>query len=489
MPTRNMVKPSGIMLRFLVLSAIIPSLMPLMSASALPETIIGDGLDNFEAEYQVPNSAALGDNMIVATGSAVLADKDDKDKDKDHDHDDEDKDKDHDKDDHHDHGNGLSGPVARAQSITTDEDKSINIVLDGSDDDGDAISFSIVADPQHGRLGELNLLTGTVSYDPSRDYHGRDSFTFIVNDGTSDSQPATVTIDVSSVNDAPISLDGEIQTRENAKISFSLTARDADNDTLTYQISTSPAHGSLTGTAPNLVYAPYSNFDGLDSITFKANDGTTFSNVANLLITVKQEKDDRERRNDVTKVEEKIPASNSTNTNSTIMIEGAVDDSPVSAVNFDPFAIAKTMIINSAASQSETFGLFVAQLGEDFLAPRLILPTSPVEVLATTRTGAHVTYTVQAVDDKDGEITPFCSPSSGSSFPVGRVNVLCKATDSAGNVALQSFIVVVMHAGDQVDAAVNTFDAAYSFLIPTIVIGGLAAAYGGFRVFKRAKSA
>jgi hypothetical protein len=49
---------------------------------------------------------------------------------------------------------------------------------------------------------------------------------------------------------------------------------------------TTPAHGTLSGTAPNLTYTPDSNFNGSDSFTFKANDGHADSNVATVSITV-----------------------------------------------------------------------------------------------------------------------------------------------------------------------------------------------------------
>src|SRR5512145_1666965 len=56
--------------------------------------------------------------------------------------------------------------------------------------------------------------------------------------------------------------------------------------TLTYTVLTLPAHGTLTGSKPNLHYSPDMNYVGTDSFTFKANDGTTDSNTATVSITV-----------------------------------------------------------------------------------------------------------------------------------------------------------------------------------------------------------
>jgi Big-like domain-containing protein len=58
------------------------------------------------------------------------------------------------------------------------------------------LSFIIVDDPSNGQLGNVNPSTNTVTYTPDEDYSGEDNFTFIVNDGTSDSNEATVSITV-----------------------------------------------------------------------------------------------------------------------------------------------------------------------------------------------------------------------------------------------------------------------------------------------------
>ena len=49
---------------------------------------------------------------------------------------------------------------------------------------------------------------------------------------------------------------------------------------------TRPAHGTLSGTAPNLTYTPAANYNGPDSFTFTVNDGTVDSAAATVSITV-----------------------------------------------------------------------------------------------------------------------------------------------------------------------------------------------------------
>src|SRR5918994_1681453 len=87
-------------------------------------------------------------------------------------------------------------PIAQDDSITTAQNQQLNIKLNANDADGDDLSFTIVDDPYNGQLGNVNPSTNTVTYTPDEDYSGEDNFTFIVNDGTIDSNEATVSITV-----------------------------------------------------------------------------------------------------------------------------------------------------------------------------------------------------------------------------------------------------------------------------------------------------
>ena len=96
-----------------------------------------------------------------------------------------------------------AAPVAEAQTVVTDEDSAVSITLSASDDDGDALSYSVVtgSGPTNGALSGT---APNLTYTPKKDFNGSDSFTFKVNDGNDDSSPATVSITVTAVNDAPV---------------------------------------------------------------------------------------------------------------------------------------------------------------------------------------------------------------------------------------------------------------------------------------------
>ncbi len=87
-------------------------------------------------------------------------------------------------------------------------------------------------------------------------------------------------------NTAPICHPKEISTDEDAPLEITLSAFDAQDDALTYEIVTGPSNGSLSGTLPAITYAPNPNFNGSDSFTFTASDKTSTSKVAIVTITV-----------------------------------------------------------------------------------------------------------------------------------------------------------------------------------------------------------
>ena len=69
-------------------------------------------------------------------------------------------------------------------------------------------------------------------------------------------------------------------------MAITLKATDADGDPLTYTVTGGPAHGSLSGTPPELTYTPDPGYNGPDSFTFMASDGYFDSNEATVSITV-----------------------------------------------------------------------------------------------------------------------------------------------------------------------------------------------------------
>jgi hypothetical protein len=91
-------------------------------------------------------------------------------------------------------------PVAGSQSVSVNEGASVAITLVASDVDGDALTYTVLPPSQ----GTLSGTSPNLTYTPHTSYFGPDSFTFKVNDGHVDSAAATVSINVISINDAPV---------------------------------------------------------------------------------------------------------------------------------------------------------------------------------------------------------------------------------------------------------------------------------------------
>jgi hypothetical protein len=174
-------------------------------------------------------------------------------------------------------------PTADPQSLITPEDTPLNIILTGSDPDTDPLSFTVISTPTHGLLAGI---APNLTYTPTLNYNGTDSFSFLVNDGHVNSVPAVVDIEVTPVNDAPVANPQSVTTRQNLPVMVTLSGSDVDNDNLTFHVVMPPNHGTLSGTAPSLIYTPDPGYAGMDSFSFVANDGELDSVAAEVSITI-----------------------------------------------------------------------------------------------------------------------------------------------------------------------------------------------------------
>lgn len=87
-------------------------------------------------------------------------------------------------------------------------------------------------------------------------------------------------------NETPTADNKSISTDEDTSVGVLLSGSDPEGDNLTFQVVNNPAHGTLTGTPPNLTYTPAADYFGADSFTYTANDGISTSPPATVSITV-----------------------------------------------------------------------------------------------------------------------------------------------------------------------------------------------------------
>lgn|GEM_PF-5324141 len=178
-------------------------------------------------------------------------------------------------------------PVANPQTVTVFRNTTQTITLNSSDPDGDVLNCVVLTGPSHGTLsGPVPNLTGEVNYTPATGYTGPDSFTWQVTDPAGGTASATVTIDVLRGNLPPTAQPGAVSTVSGVPVNVVLAGSDPDGDALAFSVLTSPAHGTLSGGVPNLVYTPAAGYLGADSFTFKVNDGQVDSAPAAVTVDV-----------------------------------------------------------------------------------------------------------------------------------------------------------------------------------------------------------
>jgi len=168
-------------------------------------------------------------------------------------------------------------PVATNISSTSAEDNSVMINLSATDEDHDALTYSVVSNPAHGTTSFFDV--DTVIYTPAANYNGADEFTYRAYDGVAYSNTSTVSVSVSAVNDVPTANNSSAITNDQTSIQISLSGSDVDGDALSYRIVNSPDHGWAEEISEGVVeFRPDSPYSGSTSFTFSVNDGARSSN-------------------------------------------------------------------------------------------------------------------------------------------------------------------------------------------------------------------
>jgi probable HAF family extracellular repeat protein len=104
--------------------------------------------------------------------------------------------------------------------------------------------------------------------------------------GDSDSATAMAHAVRWQLNRGPSAQGGNASTPQDTPVPVTLGGSDPDGDGLAFAIVTPPAHGTLSGVAPNLVYTPNPGWSGSDGFAFTVNDGALTSAPATVALTV-----------------------------------------------------------------------------------------------------------------------------------------------------------------------------------------------------------
>ncbi|WP_369983893.1 Ig-like domain-containing protein [Thalassolituus sp.] len=159
----------------------------------------------------------------------------------------------------------------QSASVTTNEDTAGSTTLTATDIDGDSLTWTVSEDAAHGTAA---VVGGQVSYTPNANFNGSDAFTVAVSDGEL-SDSILVSVTVNSVNDEPVIAQGEsisLNTAEDTEGSVTLTASDADGDTLTWAVEAAATNGEASVEDGVVAYMPAAGFNGTDSFTVTVSD-------------------------------------------------------------------------------------------------------------------------------------------------------------------------------------------------------------------------
>lgn len=169
-------------------------------------------------------------------------------------------------------------PVAVADSRTTTEGTPVTITVLTNDSPGpnetEAISVSSAGQGVNGSVVVNN--DGTITYTPTGNTNGQDTFTYTITDGSLVSAAATVTVTVTEVNDPPVAVTDTASVDEDSSVAINVLTNDTDpeNDTLSVSGVTQPSNGVVVVNSNGSVqYTPTTDFNGPDTFTYTVTDG------------------------------------------------------------------------------------------------------------------------------------------------------------------------------------------------------------------------
>jgi arylsulfatase A-like enzyme len=178
-----------------------------------------------------------------------------------------------------------SPPVAVDDGAVTDEDSAIPIDVLGNDTDadGDTLSVSNVTQPTYGAVVNGG---SDVTYTPTADYCGPDSFTYTAHDGSADSNTATVSVDVTCINDPPVAVDDGATVTQGQSVDVEVLANDTDVEGgLSITGVTDGANGTVTTDGATVTYTHDGSATTSDTFTYTASDGD-LEDTATVTVTI-----------------------------------------------------------------------------------------------------------------------------------------------------------------------------------------------------------
>ena len=169
-------------------------------------------------------------------------------------------------------------PIAIADVLTVSEDSSIEllpqILLNDTDEDGDNLSPRFLTSPKH---GEISTLKGKYKYIPEENFNGKDQIDYEVSDGYGGTSSATISLNISPVNDFPTAVNDDFVIEEDSSSSLDVLSNDIDidNDSLSL-VSVSlvnNGYASVDSISNTVRVTPFAHSEKSVSFVYTATDG------------------------------------------------------------------------------------------------------------------------------------------------------------------------------------------------------------------------
>jgi hypothetical protein len=172
--------------------------------------------------------------------------------------------------------------VVHDHTLTVDnQSPPYGVLSNDLDQDSDQLTARVDTGPSNGTL-DLHP-DGTFTYTPNTHFVGTDSFTYVANDGPTDSDPGTVVISVTNHN--PLAITTTKEFFAGSTLNWSVGKQDADGDPLTVSLVSGPSGGSLAlNPDGSFAYTPNNPAPIYDTFTYTVSDGVEVSNVGTMYL-------------------------------------------------------------------------------------------------------------------------------------------------------------------------------------------------------------
>ncbi len=186
-----------------------------------------------------------------------------------------------------------SPPVAVNDATTTSKNspKTIDVLVNDSDPDGDPLSVTSAGPAPNGTVNPVNS-DNTITYIPNANFTGGDSFPYTISDGLGGTATARVDVTVSDTppppNRPPNAVDDQATTQRDRSVTINVLANDSDpdGDLLLLTGISDPLHGAAAIANRAISYTPDAGFVGVDTFTYAISDGRGGNDEASVTVNV-----------------------------------------------------------------------------------------------------------------------------------------------------------------------------------------------------------